>query len=278
MMFSPIRPLLLIGVSAFFFAACSSIPQAVETQEEHLATAATISAEQRWDAMVAENFRRRPRILSNPGVDYWEAKDELPNVLIYGDSISIAYTQQVRSELSGMANVLRLPANGSHSGDIIEKLKDMHAGMKDPTLSDPWDFEWDIIYFNAGLHDLKYVASGKLDKENGELVNTPDAYKRNLRAAIAYMREIAPNAQLIFATTTPVPEGEPGRFVLDVPVYNEAAISVVGTAGIPVHDLYAFTLPSLDEWIIGPGNVHYKEYAAKAQGTEVANYIKRFLE
>ena len=228
--------------------------------------------------MVAENFRRRPRMLDNPAVDYWDPKDALPNVLIYGDSISIAYTDQVRSELSGIANVLRLPANGSHSGDIVEKLKDMHAGMKDPTLSDPWDFEWDIIYFNAGLHDLKYVASGKLDKENGELVNTPDEYKNNLLAAIAYMREIAPNAQLVFATTTPVPEGEPGRFVSDVPIYNEAAISVIGTPGIPVHDLYAFTLPHLNEWIIEPGNVHYKEFAAQAQGTEVASFIKRFLE
>jgi hypothetical protein len=237
-----------------------------------------ISAAERWESLIAENFKSRPIIRQDPGLRYWDQVDGLPNVLIYGDSISISYTATVRSELQGVANVIRLPDNGSHSGEIISKMQEMHSSMRDPHLSDPWDFTWDAIHFNVGLHDFKYVVGGALDKVNGQQVNSVDAYEQNLREAIAYFREIAPEAELIFATTTPVPEGEPGRYVRDALTYNDAALRVVSEYGIAVNDLYTFTLPHLDDWILSKGNVHYKEVGYKAQGIEVARIIKERLE
>ncbi len=43
--------------------------------------------------------------------------------------------------------------------------------MRAVDLEDRWDFEWDVIHINVGLHDLKYVNDReKLDMENGQLV------------------------------------------------------------------------------------------------------------
>lgn len=52
---------------------------------------------------------------ATPNPAYREIKDApgLPRVLLIGDSISIGYTEPVRMELAGKANVHRIPTNGS---------------------------------------------------------------------------------------------------------------------------------------------------------------------
>lgn len=269
----------LLAAAAICLGACSSSaqPQAIgpiETADKQRQQ----QAAERWRELVEQNFRNRPRTLENPGLRYWSRVEGRPNVLIYGDSISIDYSSTVIAELDGRANVIRLPANGSHSGEIIAKMKAMQAAMSDPALADPWRFKWDIIHFNVGLHDFKYVVSGKLDKNSGTIVNSVEQYRANLLAAIAYFRAIAPDAQLIFATTTPVPEGEPGRFVEDAVRYNAVAMEVMQQENIPVNDLYGFTLVHLDDWIVAPGNVHYRPSASAAQGREVARVIAQHLD
>src|SRR5215470_12616323 len=49
----------------------------------------------------------------NPAYRKIEDVPGLPRVLLIGDSISIGYTEPVRTELAGKANVHRIPANGS---------------------------------------------------------------------------------------------------------------------------------------------------------------------
>jgi len=269
---------LLLVAAATCLNAGSSVAQTQECGPIEVTGNQQQQAADRWRALVEQNFRNRPRTLENPGLRYWSRIEGRPNVLIYGDSISIDYTSTVIAELEGKANVIRLPANGSHSGEIIAKMKAMQAAMSDPALADPWRFKWDIIHFNVGLHDFKYVASGRLDKHRGKIVNSVEKYRTNLITAIAYFRAIAPEAQLIFATTTPVPEGEAGRFVEDAVRYNKVAREVMEQENIPINDLHAFTLVHLDEWIIAPGNVHYRPWASKAQGREVARVIAQYLD
>ena len=180
------------------------------------------SAEEAWYGLVGEKFSVRPEFA------YVENNPELPNVLIYGDSISIGYTQRVRGMLRGRANVYRLHCNGGDSGSFIAKMNTMHDTMRAPGLDSPWDFEWDIIHFNVGLHDLKYVSETGLDKVNGKQVSSITEYQQNLREIVAYLERQAPDAKLIFATTTPVPEGELGRFAGDAQRYNDAALEVLG--------------------------------------------------
>jgi hypothetical protein len=225
------------------------------------------TAEEAWKSLVGESGSTREAfafVKNNP---------DLPNVLIYGDSISIAYTPTVRSELSGVANVYRLHVNGADSSSVIPKVD---ALMK--TMKPYWDFQWDVIHFNVGLHDLKYVVDGKLDKAKGEQVSTMDEYEANLRNIIGYFTRIAPDAKLIFATTTPVPKGEPGRQVIDAIRYNRVALKLMADyPEITVNDLYKFTVPHHEEWWTKPGNVHYNETGFTAQGKEVARYIREAL-
>jgi hypothetical protein len=70
----------------------------------------------------------------------------LPRVLLIGDSISIGYTLDVREMLKGKANVHRIPTNG---GPTTNGLKSIKAWLGDS--------KWDVIHFNWGLHDLKYI-------------------------------------------------------------------------------------------------------------------------
>ncbi|WP_338688819.1 SGNH/GDSL hydrolase family protein [Haloferula helveola] len=231
-----------------------------------VALAAT--AEEEWNKLVGD------RLMKNPAFAYVENDPSLPNVLIYGDSISIAYTDRVRTRLEGKANVYRLHTNGSHSGALIENMTRMLETMKDPMLDKPWDFGWDVIHFNVGLHDLKRLP----DKQTSDPINSVEAYKANLEKIIAYLKETAPDATLIFATTTPVPKGEKIRVEGTGKIYNAAAMEVLEKhPDIRINDLHAFTLPNYGKWCTKPNNVHYNKTGYTAQGDEVARIISKAL-
>ena len=59
-----------------------------------------------------------------------------------------------------------------------------------------WRRKWDVIHFNFGIHDLKFMPDGKRQVE-------PDDYEKNLRTLVAKLK--ATGAKLIWATTTPIP-------------------------------------------------------------------------
>lgn len=205
---------------------------------------------------------------------YIEPAAVLPKAFIYGDSISIGYTEYVRASLEGKAQVYRLHVNGGSSNDFIARMETLRKAMFQPDLEQGWDFQWDIIHFNVGLHDLKYMAQGKLDKENGKQITSLEKYADNLRSIIDYLKSTYPNAKLIFASNTPVPEGEAGRIAGDAKRYNKAARKVIKKQrDIGFNDLYKFAVPVLEEYAIGPGNVHFTPEGSRLLGIEVAGVI-----
>ena len=70
----------------------------------------------------------------------------LPRVLLIGDSISIGYNLPPRALLKGKVNLHRIPTNGGPTIKGLEQI-DTWLGKK----------KWDVIHFNWGLHDLKYM-------------------------------------------------------------------------------------------------------------------------
>lgn len=179
---------------------------------------------------------------------------KLPRVLLIGDSISMGYTIPVRKLLAGKANVHRIPENAAFTGHGLKQI-DVWLG----------EGKWDVIHFNFGLHDLKRMDDGKPQ------VSLAD-YETNLRQLAGRLKRTG--AALIFATTTPVPEGKvnPPRIPADVARYNEAAVRVMKENAIPVDDLYAFALPRLKE-IQQPVNVHYTDAGYEALAAQVAASI-----
>ena len=86
---------------------------------------------------------QRPK---NPAMIPVEDIKGLPRVLLIGDSISIGYTVPARDALRGEANVHRPLTNCGPTTRGLESLSQWLG-----------DTDWDVIHFNWGLHDLKYL-------------------------------------------------------------------------------------------------------------------------
>ena len=137
-----------------------------------------------------------------------------------------------------------------------------------------------LIHFNVGLHDLTVT---KQDEKTGKEQSRTsiDDYKKNIEDIATYLRQLAPDAKLIFATTTPVPDKtfKPRRIVGDSQRYNTAALEALSkTSSIAVNDLFSFTKPNHSKWWSKPGDVHYNKAGSNAQGDEVARVILEALE
>lgn len=191
----------------------------------------------------------------------------LPRVLLIGDSISIGYTLDVRELLKGKANVHRIPTNGGPTTNGLKSLKDWLG-----------DSKWDVIHFNWGLHDLKYISEKspvRADpKAPGSHQQVPLAdYEKNLTELVKILQ--GTGAQLIWCSTTPVPEGSDGRIKGDELKYNEAAARVMKAAGIPTDDLHAHAAAKPDAQL--PANVHYTPEGSRYLAGKVATVITEHL-
>ena len=163
-----------------------------------------------------------------------------PRILIVGDSISIGYTPFVKKMLDGKATVEHNSGNGGPTSNGVAHIQEW---LKDGN--------WDVIHFNFGLHDLKLM-------ENEKHQVSLEDYEKNLGVIVAAMKKT--RAKLVFATTTPVPEGKqnPVRLTADVPRFNAAAVLVMERNKIEVNDLYGVAMKRIAE-IQRPNNVHFTD-------------------
>ncbi len=190
----------------------------------------------------------------------WEHTNDKtrPRVLLIGDSITLGYSGVVKERLKGKANVDVLATSKAIDNPAL--LKEVAYAIE--------GYRHAVIHFNNGLH--------------GWHVNAAD-YEKGLRALVAKLRELAPQAKLIWATTTPVPSRRQGE-KLDpqrnavVMERNAAAARVMKENGVAVNDLYALVVDDLENLSANKGNVHYNEKGRRLEGEAVANAILRALK
>lgn len=182
----------------------------------------------------------------------------LPRVLLIGDSISMGYTLPVRRLLEGKANVHRIPQNGGPTRNGVANIGKWLG-----------DGKWDVIHFNWGIHDLRIMEDGKRQVE-------PADYEKNLRLLVERMR--ATGAKLVWATTTPIPDGDlsPPRRFGEVKPYNEIAKRVMTENGVGIDDLNAAVTPRLAE-LQNPRDVHFKAEGSEFLARKVAESIAAAL-
>ncbi len=210
------------------------------------------------------------------GQENAEGQANLPRVLLLGDSISIGYTPYVQEMMKGDAVVIRPTRGGqpencsgtTHGIANIDRWLALDGGA------------WDVIHFNFGLHDLK-----REDPQTHKASPNPEhprqadleTYERQLRQIVTKLK--ATGAAVIFATTTPVPEGKqsPYRGTEDPPRYNEVAKRIMGENGVAIDDLYAFALPRLGE-IQRPANVHFTAEGSKQLAEQVVKHVRAVLK
>ena len=198
-----------------------------------------------------------------------EDDPNLPRVLLLGDSISMGYTLAVREKFAGIANVHRAPENCGPTSRGLEKIEQWLGGRR-----------WDVIHFNFGLHDLKYITDdGKLTAVTEGKIQIPLAkYRSNMTKLIRRLQKT--NAKLIWCSTTPVPAGAKGRIAGDELKYNQVAkelITEFGADQFLVNDLHSFANERLEQ-IQRPANVHFTRDGSQLLADEVVAKINAALE
>jgi hypothetical protein len=198
----------------------------------------------------------------NPMAPIEEVKG-LPDVLIIGDSISIGYTLPTRALLKGKVNLHRIPTNGGPTTKGVTEIEKWLGKRK-----------WDLIHFNWGLHDLKYMGkdgTNLVPKEKGGIVQVSlSEYEKNLEKLVIRMKKSA--KQLVWRNTTPIPPGSKARYVGDSVKYNQAAARVMKKHGVPTLDLFTPSKKNMKDWM-KEANVHYHAHGSRALAELVAKDI-----
>lgn len=200
----------------------------------------------------------KPKLMPHPSLVPVQDVAGLPRVLLIGDSISMGYTVPVRKLLEGVANVHRIPQNGGPTKNGVANIEKWLGAGK-----------WDVIHFNWGIHDLKFMPDGKRQVEAAD-------YEANLRSLVARLKQTG--AQLIWATTTPIPKGPliPPREFGEVAEYNAIAEKVMKENGVTINDLNAWITPKLAE-MQKKQDVHYFDPGSDYLAEKVAQEIKEAL-
>ena len=120
--------------------------------------------------------------------------------------------------LKEKVNLHRIPTNGGPTTKGLSEIEKWLGNKK-----------WDLIHFNWGLHDLKFMGkdgTNLVPKEQGGVVQVPLAdYEKNLEKLVVRMKKSS--KQLVWRNTTPIPPGSKARYVGDSQKYNEAAARVM---------------------------------------------------
>lgn len=222
--------------------------------------------------MEADQKKEKPKKRPNPAMAKVIDDPALPRVLLIGDSISIGYTVPVREKMEGKANVHRPLANCGPTTSGLAKLDAWLATGGEGK-------SWDVIHFNWGLHDLKYLGpNGENLQDPANPVNKqqvpPEEYRKNLQQLVDHLKKTG--ATLIWRNTTPVPEGARGRVVGDSANYNAIAETIMKSSGIEIHDLYTFALERQDT-IQKKADVHFYPEGSAALADDVVRVIEAAL-
>lgn len=181
-------------------------------------------------------------------------------VLIIGDSISMGYTERVRRQLEGEADVRRIPGNGQSTDFGLENI-DAWLGKE----------HWDVIHFNWGIWDTHII-------DGNRIRNSPEEYRANLRKLVERMK--ATGARLVWASTTPIAKdisGGLGVRRINTPAYNDVAKSVMKECHIPTDDLYRHARRRMRTLQTEDG-VHFTDEGSAYLAKYVARSIRRELK
>jgi lysophospholipase L1-like esterase len=141
-------------------------------------------------------------------------------------------------------------------------------------VSDPWfpdevqlllkQYRFAVIHFNNGLHGWGY---------------TEQQYKDGLLRLLETLEKHAPDAKLIWATTTPVRESgdlsKVSQRTERVKARNRIAAAIMEERGIPTNDLYRL-VEGHGDYFSGDG-VHFNGKGKEAQGAAVDELVLKCL-
>ena len=168
---------------------------------------------------------------------------DLPLVLLVGDSITVRYAAEVSAALKDTAYVSVLGTSKA-VGDpaLLEELKLVLRQNR-----------YAVVHFNYGLH------------------GGVEGFRQGFAEVVATIQRHAPNAKVIWATTTPCQQkdGAPDKNVI---ARNQFAAEHIAKAGLAVDDLYAL-VANHPKPLWDGGGVHYTAEGTALQSKQVAQAI-----
>ncbi|MCL4694246.1 MAG: SGNH/GDSL hydrolase family protein [Candidatus Hydrogenedentes bacterium] len=181
-------------------------------------------------------------------------RDELPRVLLAGDSIVKGYYDSVSRALEGKASVARY-ATSKFMGnpDYLAELEILLKG-----------YDFDVIHINNGLHGWGY---------------TEEQYRESFPALLESLKKCAPDAKVIWAMSTPIRKSDDLSQLDEKDVRlverNRIAGEIMAEHEFPVNDLYTLVVDH-PEYFAQDG-VHFSEQGRIAQGQQVAAMVEEAL-
>ncbi len=181
-------------------------------------------------------------------------RDDLPRVLLIGDSIVRGYFGDVERALEGRANCARLTTSRCICDPVFfDELKLILA-----------QYRFDVIHFNNGLHGWGYAE---------------DQYKAAFPRLLDTLQQHGRGSTLIWRTTTPVRNREALDKLSEttdrVRQRNAIAAGFVEPLGLPVDDLFALVIDHPEYY--SPDGVHFNAEGIRAQARQVAQAIHSHL-
>ncbi len=207
------------------------------------------------------------------------ADNQLPHVLLIGDSTTIRYFPFVRDALLDKAIVYRLVEYAPqrlHSlfiGGPLLRPVNCASTCTGINMLEEWigKAHWDIIHFNWGIHDLPRSEDNR--DERKKLALAVKKYRKNLETLVIQLED--KGTILIFSTTTPVPK-DIGYIGGSVEAYNMEAQELMKEHNIEVNDLYNAILPYTD-LVQLKKDIHFDESGSRIFASEVVTCILKAM-
>lgn len=179
----------------------------------------------------------------------------------------LGYGKYVNDILQGVAEVYTPEENCEFAQHVF-----VHLARWSKLAGDP--LEVDLVHWNCGQWDSAHF------RGDARPLNSREVYADMLERINLHIAKIFPNAEIVFATTTPMnPNGhlkENPRATAGIAGFNEVARKVMEKMKVPVNDL--FELMSNAGSGLFKDCVHFKETGYKLLAQKVSSTISELLD
>jgi len=178
-------------------------------------------------------------------------RTDLPRVLLVGDSICNGYHSVVEKELQGKCLVAMLATSSALGDPALTQQVKLLLG----------NYKFAVVHFNIGLHGWD---------------STEQEYRLEFPKLLKVIRQGAPAAKLVWATSTPCRQPAPKLEEFSernerVKARNQIVVELAAQEGIPVDDLYRLVENHPEYW--GGDGVHYNAKGQTVEAAQVAHAI-----
>jgi hypothetical protein len=195
-----------------------------------------------------------PKRESIEWTDVWVVQGDhpeaTPRILLIGDSITRAYYDEVRKALEGVGPCDRLATSASLGDPALPATVALVLGQR----------RYDVIHINNGMHGWGYSEA---------------EYAAAIPALLATLRRLAPQARIVWATTTPTagPAAERNPRIIE---RNRLLLEALNGQEVAIDDLHAVI--AADPAQISKDGVHMAPPGSLNLAGQVAKAVKAALE